>query len=212
MISFPFKNWDICNDERNHDDVPHLSASDDNPKGTVVLLDLAGVNKERGQNPLLSRDGFPSMSSSQARGDQVKDVEDLWGVSQSRDELLQAEWSEVEELTCGEETLKKTLHEKGSQFNLLEGVGEVGQAASEIVEVEPLWAVAGTSMASQVRSLHKFNNNQVAIPIDMDDVSNSRLEDEDIGTLYCFLKIVFFILTSASIEDTFLQRHASFSP
>ncbi|XP_022728943.1 golgin subfamily A member 4 isoform X2 [Durio zibethinus] len=122
----------------------------------------------------------------------ISELEDLRGVAQNRDELLQAERSKVEELTRREETLKKTLHEKESQLNLLEGVGDVGQAASlnsEIVEVEPLinkWTVAGTSTASQVRSLRKVNNDQVAIPIDMDDGSNSRLEDEDEDKVHGF--------------------------
>ncbi|XWS70558.1 hypothetical protein CRYUN_Cryun03dG0057800 [Craigia yunnanensis] len=122
----------------------------------------------------------------------ISELEDLQGVARSRDELLQAERSKVEELTRREETLKKTLHEKESQLNLLEGVGDVGQAASlnsEIVEVEPVinkWAVAGTSIASQVRSLRKVNTDQVAIPIDMDDGSNSRLEDEDEDKVHGF--------------------------
>lgn len=71
----------------------------------------------------------------------ISELEDLRGVAQCRDELLQAERSKVEELTRSEETLKKTLREKESQLNLLDGVGDVGQEAglnSEIVEVEPV--------------------------------------------------------------------------
>ncbi|XVF48197.1 hypothetical protein PTKIN_Ptkin03bG0171100 [Pterospermum kingtungense] len=122
----------------------------------------------------------------------ISELEDLKRVAQSRDELLQAERSKVEELTRREETLKKTLREKESQLNLLEGVGDVGQEAglnSEIVEVEPVinkWAVAGTSTASQVRSLRKVNTDQVAIPIDMDDGSQRRLEDEDEDKVHGF--------------------------
>lgn len=41
------------------------------------------------------------------------------------------------------------------------------------------WAVPGPTTASQVRSLRKVNNDQVAIAIDMDHGGNSRLEDED---------------------------------
>ena len=37
----------------------------------------------------------------------------------------------------------------------------------------------GTSIAPQVRSLRKGNNDQVAIAIDMDPGSSGRLEDED---------------------------------
>jgi hypothetical protein len=41
------------------------------------------------------------------------------------------------------------------------------------------WTVPGTSIAPQVRSLRKGNNDQVAIAIDMDPGSSGRLEDED---------------------------------
>ncbi|OMO86138.1 Prefoldin [Corchorus capsularis] len=122
----------------------------------------------------------------------ISELEEVRGVAQSRDEMLQAERSKVEELTHREETLKKTLHEKESQLNLLEGVGDMGPADSfntEIVEVEPVinkWAVAGTSTTSQVRSLRKVNNDQVAIAIDADDGSKSRLEDEDEDKVHGF--------------------------
>ncbi|MBA0603978.1 hypothetical protein Godav_016672, partial [Gossypium davidsonii] len=122
----------------------------------------------------------------------TSELEDLRVAAQSRDELLQAERTKVEELTRMEETLKKTLQEKESLLNLLEGAGDVDHAASansEIVQVEPVinkWAVPGTSTASQVRSLRKVNNDQVAIHIDSDDVSNSRLEDEDEDKVHGF--------------------------
>ncbi|GMI92417.1 hypothetical protein like AT4G31570 [Hibiscus trionum] len=124
----------------------------------------------------------------------ISELEDLRGVAKNRDELLQAERSKVEELTHKEETLKKTLHEMESQLNFLEGVGDVGQGQaaslnSEIVEVEPVinkWAVAGTSTASQVRSLRKVNTDQVVIPIDTDDGNNSRLQDEDEDKVHGF--------------------------
>lgn len=41
------------------------------------------------------------------------------------------------------------------------------------------WAAPGSSIAPQVRSLRKGNNDQVAIAVDMDPGSSSRLEDED---------------------------------
>lgn len=41
------------------------------------------------------------------------------------------------------------------------------------------WTVPGPSIAPQVRSLRKVNNDQVAIAVDMDPGSDSRLEDED---------------------------------
>lgn len=50
------------------------------------------------------------------------------------------------------------------------------------------WAAPGSSIAPQVRSLRKGNNDQVAIAIDMDPGSSNRLEDEDDdkGKLGCF--------------------------
>ncbi|KAK8550603.1 hypothetical protein V6N13_119119 [Hibiscus sabdariffa] len=119
----------------------------------------------------------------------VSEVEDLRGIAKNRDELLQAERSKVEELTHKEEALKKTLHEKEYQLNLLGGVGQAASLNSEIVEVEPAinkWAIAGTSTASQVRSLRKVNTDQVAIPIDTDDGNNSRLQDEDEDKVHGF--------------------------
>ena len=41
------------------------------------------------------------------------------------------------------------------------------------------WTAPATSIAPQVRSLRKGNNDQVAIAIDMDPGSSGRLEDED---------------------------------
>ncbi|GKU87476.1 hypothetical protein SLEP1_g1869 [Rubroshorea leprosula] len=122
----------------------------------------------------------------------ISELEDLRVVAQSRDALLQAERSKVEELIRREETLQRTLHEKESQLNMLENVGDSARATgfnSEIVEVEPVvnkWAVAGTSTASQVRSLRKVNNDQVAIAIDMDPGGSNRLEDEDDDKVHGF--------------------------
>ncbi|KAL1159510.1 hypothetical protein V6Z11_A07G002400 [Gossypium hirsutum] len=122
----------------------------------------------------------------------TSELEDLRVAAQSKDESLQAERTKVEELTRMEETLKKTLQEKESLLYLLEGAGDVDHGASansEIVQVEPVinqWAVPGNSTASQVRSLRKVNNDQVAIHIDSDDVSNSRLEDEDEDKVHGF--------------------------
>ncbi|GLT58296.1 hypothetical protein SLA2020_311990 [Shorea laevis] len=122
----------------------------------------------------------------------ISELEDLRVVAQSRDALLQAERSKVEELIRREETLQRTLHEKESQLNMLENVADSAQATgfnSEIVEVEPVVnkrAVAGTSTASQVRSLRKVNNDQVAIAIDMDPGGSNRLEDEDDDKVHGF--------------------------
>ncbi|KAG6649425.1 hypothetical protein I3843_07G207200 [Carya illinoinensis] len=126
----------------------------------------------------------------------VSEWEDLWVVAQSKDALLEVERSKVEELTRKEEFLEKSLREKDSRLNLLEGVRDSERATSmtsEILEVEPVVnkrTVAGTSIASQVRSLRKGNNDQVAIAIDMDPGSSGRLEDEDDDKVHGFKSLV----------------------
>lgn len=69
------------------------------------------------------------------------ELENLREVAESKDAMLQAERSKVVELNLKAETLEKSLHEKASQLNLLEGVEETGKridTSSEIMEVEPL--------------------------------------------------------------------------
>lgn len=71
----------------------------------------------------------------------ISEFEELQVVAQSRDALLQVEKSKVQELTHREEILRKSLSEKESQINMLEGVEDSGQETSftsEILEVEPL--------------------------------------------------------------------------
>lgn len=71
----------------------------------------------------------------------ISELEDLLAVAQSKDALLQVERSKVEELTRKEEFLEKSLREKESRLNLLEGVGDSERATSmtsEILEVEPM--------------------------------------------------------------------------
>ncbi|KAK9946754.1 hypothetical protein M0R45_012201 [Rubus argutus] len=115
----------------------------------------------------------------------LSELGDLRAAAQRKDMLLQEERTKVEELIRKGENLEKSLREKESRLNLLEGVEDSGQATittSEIHEVEPVinkWAASGSSIASQVRSLRKANSEQVAIAIDMDPGSTSRLEDED---------------------------------
>ncbi|KAF5743388.1 hypothetical protein HS088_TW09G01457 [Tripterygium wilfordii] len=122
----------------------------------------------------------------------LSELEDLRVVAQSQDDSLQVERSKVEELSRKSQFLEKSLREKDSRMNMLEGVGdsrrETGMT-SEILEVEPAinkWAVKGPSTASQVRSLRKGNNDQVAIAIDMDPVDTKRLEDEDDDKVHGF--------------------------
>ncbi|CAN0860186.1 Trans-Golgi network-localized SYP41-interacting protein 1 [Linum grandiflorum] len=119
--------------------------------------------------------------------DVVSELENQRVAAQCKDTLLQAERSKVEDLSRREEILEKSLREKESQFNMLEEVEDVS-AASEIVEAEPVvnkWAVQAAASTSQVRSLRKLNNDQIAIAIDADE-GGSRLEDEDDDKVHGF--------------------------
>ncbi|PRQ27420.1 hypothetical protein RchiOBHm_Chr6g0305121 [Rosa chinensis] len=121
----------------------------------------------------------------------LSELGDLRAAAQSKDILLQEERTKVKELTRKGQTLEKCLREKESQLNLLEGVedGQATSLTSEIHEVEPAinkWAASGSSLASQVRSLRKGNSEQVAIAIDMDPGSTSRLEDEEDDKVHGF--------------------------
>ncbi|KAF2302810.1 hypothetical protein GH714_008531 [Hevea brasiliensis] len=136
----------------------------------------------------------------------LSELEDLRETAQSRDALLQIERSKVDDLTRREEILEKSLHEKESQLNMLEVGRDMEQptsASSEILEVEPVvnkWTVPGPSTASQVRSLRKVNNDQVAIAIDMAPGSTSTLEDEDDEKAHGFKS-----LTSSRIVPKFTR-------
>ncbi|KAF9661989.1 hypothetical protein SADUNF_Sadunf18G0006600 [Salix dunnii] len=122
----------------------------------------------------------------------VSKLEDLQVVAQSRDTLVQMERNKVDELTRRIETLERSLHEKESQLNMLEGVEDLGHttnSVSEIVEVEPVinkWVAPAPSSSSQVRNLRKVNNDQVAIAIDEDPIGKNRLEDEDDDKVHGF--------------------------
>ncbi|KAL0330131.1 UNVERIFIED_CONTAM: hypothetical protein Sradi_4999800 [Sesamum radiatum] len=113
----------------------------------------------------------------------ISRVQRIFGVAKNSDMLLQEERSRVEELAQKEQYLKNSLRQKESQLVMLQGSvdsTEAIKATSEIMEVEPMtnkWAAPGT-IAPQVRSLRKTNNDQVAIAIDMDD-SKDRMEDDD---------------------------------
>ncbi|XAR71456.1 hypothetical protein NMG60_11028718 [Bertholletia excelsa] len=114
----------------------------------------------------------------------VSEMEGLRAMVHSGDMLLQAEKNIVQELTHKGENLEKTLHKRETQLARLQeesGSGQTGSTASEIAEVDTVInkrTVPGTSIAPQVRSLRKVNNDQVAIAIDMDSGSGG-LEDED---------------------------------
>ncbi|XP_012076353.1 centromere protein F isoform X2 [Jatropha curcas] len=136
----------------------------------------------------------------------LSELDDLRVAAQSRDALLQIERSKVEDLTQREESLEKSLREKEMQLNMLEvgGDDQPKSTRSEILEVQPViskWTVPGPSTATQVRSLRKASNNdQVAIAIDMDHGSSSRVEDEDDEKAHGFRS-----LTSSRIVPKFTR-------
>ncbi|XP_042033297.1 golgin subfamily B member 1-like [Salvia splendens] len=115
--------------------------------------------------------------------DLISELENLRVTTQNRDIMLQEERFKVDELTQKEQHLKNSLREMESQLFVLQGVGgsdKATKSTSEIVEVEPTknkWKSSGT-IAPQVRSLRKPNNDQVAIAIDMDG-NSPGLEDDD---------------------------------
>ncbi|WCJ30498.1 Trans-Golgi network-localized SYP41-interacting protein 1 [Euphorbia peplus] len=136
----------------------------------------------------------------------LSELANLRVAAQNGDSLLQIERSKADELTRREESLVKSLREKEAQLNMLGVDGDLSMstsANSEIVEVEPVinkWTVPGASTTSQVRSLRKANNDQVAINIDMDPVGTSKLQDEDDDKVHGFKS-----LTSSRIVPKFTR-------
>lgn len=76
------------------------------------------------------------------------------------------------------------------------------------------WAAPGPSMTSQVRSLRKVNNDQVAIAIDTEPGSaGGRLEDEDEDKGNCTLLYFFFNSCSlCHINHLTNNSYVQFSP
>ncbi|KAE9588972.1 hypothetical protein Lalb_Chr22g0361211 [Lupinus albus] len=136
----------------------------------------------------------------------LSELENLRTVTESKDTLLQLEKSKLEESNHKVETLERSLREKELQLNLLEGVEEPGKGAStssEIVEVEPAmneWSARGTFVAPQVRSLRKGNTEHVAIAVDEDPGSISRIEDEEDDKVHGFKS-----LTSSKVVPRFTR-------
>ncbi|XP_060179494.1 uncharacterized protein LOC132609500 isoform X3 [Lycium barbarum] len=113
----------------------------------------------------------------------ISELEDLRALARTRDSMLRVEKDKVEQLVRKEEFLENSLRDKESQLTMFRGASDMGQLAnstSEIIEIEPVAnkrVVPGT-VASQVRSLRKTNNDQVAVAIDVDPDSG-KLDDED---------------------------------
>ncbi|CAL0323210.1 unnamed protein product [Lupinus luteus] len=136
----------------------------------------------------------------------LSELENLRTVTESKDTMLQVEKSKLEESNHRVETLERSLREKELQLNLLEGVEEPGKGAStssEIVEVEPVtneWSARGTFVAPQVRSLRKGNTEHIAIAVDEDPGSTSRIEDEEDDKVHGFKS-----LTSSKVVPRFTR-------
>nr|GEY51264.1 hypothetical protein [Tanacetum cinerariifolium] len=116
----------------------------------------------------------------------ISELKDLRQVAQSKDDQLHIERSKVDDLMRRREVLENSLREQESRLSLHENDGNAAErtsVTSEIVEVEPMlnkWPQQGTSRASQVRSLRKVNNDQLAISIDdVDQGDKDKLEDDD---------------------------------
>lgn len=115
----------------------------------------------------------------------ITELEDERAVMQSKDNLLRLERNRVEDLMRKGESLEKVLQEKEAELTIIRDVENSGQGtsmASEIIEAESVtnkWPVPGSSSVSQVRSLRKSNNDQVAISVDMEPGSGHELENED---------------------------------
>ncbi|KAL2574158.1 hypothetical protein AAZV13_17G171400 [Glycine max] len=136
----------------------------------------------------------------------LSELENLREVAESKDAMLQIERSKVEELSHKTVTLETSLHEKELQLNLLEGVEDTGKGAgtsSEIVEVKPAmndWSPSGAFVTPQVRSLRKGNSDHVAIAVDVDPGSTSRIEDEEDDKVHGFKS-----LTTSTIVPRFTR-------
>lgn len=115
----------------------------------------------------------------------ITDLEDQRAVMQSKDNLLRLERNRVEDLVRKGESLEKVLQEKEAELTIIRDVENSGQGTrmdSETIEAESVtnkWPVPGSSSVSQVRSLRKSNNDQVAISVDMEPGSGQELENED---------------------------------
>ncbi|CAN4075765.1 unnamed protein product [Withania somnifera] len=113
----------------------------------------------------------------------ISELEGLRVLAQTRDLMLKVEKDKVEQLVRKEEFLENSLREKESQLTMLRDASDMGQLAnstSEIIEIDPVAnkRVGPGTVASQVRSLRKTNNDQVVVAIDVDPDSG-KLDDED---------------------------------
>ncbi|XP_073131000.1 uncharacterized protein [Henckelia pumila] len=113
----------------------------------------------------------------------ISELENLRLMAKNSDVLLQEERNKIEELAQKQWYLENSLRNKESEIVMLQGTGDSAKPTSmtsEIVEVEPITnkRASPRTMAPQVRSLRKTNNDQVAIAIDVNH-SDDRLELDD---------------------------------
>ncbi|KZV20729.1 nuclear mitotic apparatus protein 1 [Dorcoceras hygrometricum] len=113
----------------------------------------------------------------------ILELENLRLMVKNSDILLQEERSKVDELAQNQLYLEHSLRDKESVIAMLQGAGgsvKPTSSTSEIVEVESITnkRASPRTIAPQVRSLRKTNNDQVAISIDMDH-SDDRLQLDD---------------------------------
>ncbi|KAG1331963.1 centromere-associated protein E [Cocos nucifera] len=112
----------------------------------------------------------------------MTELDDLRVTVKSKDALLQIERARVEELSCKSEVLDNSLHEKGTQMELLQR--NSSQASSmnspRSLEIEQMKnKVSSGAVVTHVRSGRKVNNDQIAIAIDTENDNNMLVDEDD---------------------------------
>ncbi|KAG9449211.1 hypothetical protein H6P81_009176 [Aristolochia fimbriata] len=115
----------------------------------------------------------------------ISKLDDLRSVAQSRDVLLQTERSKVDELVSQRDFLERSLREKESQLEIVQGVHKSGHVGNvnivETMEVEPLINKRTTILGpvTHVRGGRKVNNDQIAVGIDLESGESSLVDEDD---------------------------------
>nr|BAD13059.1 myosin-like protein [Oryza sativa Japonica Group] len=115
-------------------------------------------------------------------GSLISESDELRVTLQSKDSLLQAERTRMEELLRKSEALESSLSQKDSQIGLLRRDRTSGQPSrfinlpgtSEIEQVNE--KVSPAAVVTQIRGARKVNTDQVAIDV---EVKDKPLDDED---------------------------------
>ncbi|XP_068639120.1 trans-Golgi network-localized SYP41-interacting protein 1-like isoform X2 [Aristolochia californica] len=115
----------------------------------------------------------------------ISKVDDLRSVAQSRDVLLQTERSKIEELVFQRDFLERSLRERETQLEMIQGVHESGQVANintaETLEVEPLrnLRAATSGPVTHVRSSRKVYSDQIAVGVDLESGDGTLVDEDD---------------------------------